>query len=626
MTYIINKTDGNELTKIPDGTFDNSSSALTLIGRNVTSFGEAINENFVKLLENFASVSPPENAIKGQIWFDTANNKLNVYDGNTFRASGGPQVGPRVPNLLTTGDLWINNDTNQLYFFDGTDLILAGPIYTNQQGKTGFDVATIIDIDGISHTVSLLKVRNNLLGVFSATSFVPNPTEASQKMQGYGSIGKPVRIGFNAAELANLKFDVTVTRSESILTEDGTPKTGAEFVFNNEENTFTEPLTVAANQGVTIGAQEQARIKIESNDVIIANQIPNRSIQFEIVSGSIVKKAMSITGNGDRIGIFNANPTATLDIVGDLKVSGDLLIGGTNTVINSEELIVKDKSITLGEVSPGTPSDATADGGGIILKGTSDKTILYSNSGGDWEFSENIDLANGKIFKIGSVQVLSSSSLGVGVTESNIETLGTLNQFTMKGFGVMQIGDNFIRNVTGNIVINPQAPFGAVDVSSKKIVNLQLPTALADAANKEYVDREVYTRDISFSMDITGLRLPDDSDDNNPAIAEILDDIAPFYDPVTASEGVAATNTKLRLHATRIAVTNGPVVANTGDFNVSRATVSGTEVLTEVNSAQFNGSQATVTVTRQNKLFQMGYGPSGPGTGTPGKWGFVSDF
>lgn len=626
MTYIINKTDGNELTKIPDGTFDNSSTALTLIGRNVTSFGEALNENFVKLLENFASVSPPENAIKGQIWFDTANNKLNVYDGNTFRASGGPQVGPRVPDPLTTGDLWINNDTNQLWFYDGTDLVLAGPIYTNQQGKTGFDVVTVIDVDGISHTVSLLKVRNTLLGVFSATSFVPNPTEASQKIPGYGAVGKPVITGFNAADTANIKFDVTVTRSESILTEDGTPKTGAELVFNNEENTFTEPLTVAANQGITIGAQEQARVRIESNDVIISNQIPNRAIQFEIVSGSIVKKALSINGNGDRIGIFNTNPTATLDIVGDLKVSGDLLIGGTNTVINSQEIVVTDKSITLGDVSPGIPSDSTADGGGIILKGTSDKTILYSNSGGDWEFSENIDIASGKIYKIGNVQVLTSTTLGAGITESNIETLGTLNQFTMKGAGAMQIGDNVIRNTTGNIVINPQAPFAAIDVSNKKIVNLQIPTALTDAANKEYVDREVYTRDISFSMDITGLRLLDDSDDDNAAIAEILDDIVPFYDPNTAPDGVAAADTKLRLHATRTTVTNGPVVANTGDFNVSRATVSGTEVLTEVNSAQFNGSQATVTVTRQNKLFQMGYGPSGPGTGTPGKWGFVSDF
>jgi hypothetical protein len=626
MTYTINKTDGNEITKIPDGTFDTNSTALTLIGRNVTSFGEAINENFVKLLENFASSSPPENAIKGQIWFDTANNKLNVYDGNTFRASGGPQVSPRVPDPLTTGDLWINNLTNQLYFFDGTDLILAGPIYTNQQGKTGFDVVTIIDVDGISHTISLLRVRNILLGIFSATSFVPNIVESNQKIPTYGAPGKPIRAGFNVAADSNIKFDVTVTRSESILTEDGTPKTGGELVFNNEENTFTEPLTVASNDGITLGAQEQARFRIESNDLVLANQIPNRSVHIDVVSGAVVKRALSIQGNGDRIGIFNPNPTATLDIVGDLKVSGDLSIGGTSTVINSEELTVKDKNITLGAVFPGSPTDATADGGGITLLGTTNKTILYSDSGGDWEFSENIDIAANKVFKIGSSMVLSDSTLGSGVTQTNIETLGTLNTTTWKGPGAFQIGDNFIRNLVGNIVINPQAPFGAVDVSSKKIINLAEPTSLDDATNKRYVDREIYTRDISFSMDITGLRLPDDSDDDNSAIAAILDEIVPFYDPAAAPNGVAAANTILRLHATRISVANGPVVANTGDFNVSTAVADGVTVLTAVNSAQFNGSQASVTVTRQNKLFQMGYGPGGPGTGVPNKWGFVSNF
>ena len=224
MTYTINKTDGNELTKIPDGTFDTTSTALTLIGRNVVSFGEALNENFIKLLENFASATAPENAIKGQIWFDSVNNRLNVYDGTNFRASGGPQVGPRVPDPLTTGDLWINNETNQMYMYDGTDLILVGPIYTAQQGVTGFKVETVIDVDSISHSICQIFVKNTLIGIFSSTSFIPKFAIA-----GYGVAEKPVKIGFNASELAGLKFDVTVTRSESILLDDGvTAKTATE--------------------------------------------------------------------------------------------------------------------------------------------------------------------------------------------------------------------------------------------------------------------------------------------------------------------------------------------------------------------------------------------------------------
>jgi len=76
MTYRINKTDGNQLTDIPDGTFDTSTTSLTLIGKNVTAFGEAYNENLVKLLENFASSSAPESALKGQLWYDTGSGRI----------------------------------------------------------------------------------------------------------------------------------------------------------------------------------------------------------------------------------------------------------------------------------------------------------------------------------------------------------------------------------------------------------------------------------------------------------------------------------------------------------------------------------------------------------------------
>ncbi len=201
MTYTINKTDGNELTKIPDGTLDTTATALTLIGRNSVGFGEAFNENFVKLLENFASTTAPENAIKGQIWFDTRTNRLNVFDGNIFRASGGPQVSPRVPDPLTTGDLWINNETNQMYMYDGTDLILVGPIYTAQQGITGFKVDTVLDIDGVSHSICQLFVKSALLGIFSSTAFFPK-----LPIPGYGTVDKPIKVGFNDSQWRQMEI------------------------------------------------------------------------------------------------------------------------------------------------------------------------------------------------------------------------------------------------------------------------------------------------------------------------------------------------------------------------------------------------------------------------------------
>ena len=87
------------------------------------------------MLENFANTSAPSVPLIGQLWYDKSQGRIKVYDGTTFRESGGPIVSTSQPANLVSGDLWLNSLTNQLYFYDGTDLELAGPIYTAQQGK-----------------------------------------------------------------------------------------------------------------------------------------------------------------------------------------------------------------------------------------------------------------------------------------------------------------------------------------------------------------------------------------------------------------------------------------------------------------------------------------------------------
>ena len=92
MSYIINRTDGTILTEIVDGNVDQTSTDLTLIGKNASTYGELLNENFVFLLENFASTSSPNNPIIGQLWYDKSTAQLKVYDGSGFKAAGGTFV------------------------------------------------------------------------------------------------------------------------------------------------------------------------------------------------------------------------------------------------------------------------------------------------------------------------------------------------------------------------------------------------------------------------------------------------------------------------------------------------------------------------------------------------------
>jgi hypothetical protein len=105
-------------------------------------------------------------------------------------------------------------------------------------------------------------------------------------------------------------------------------------------------------------------------------------------------------------------------------LSGDLTVNGTTTTVNSTTLTVDDKNIELGSVT--TPSDATADGGGITLKGATDKTINWVDATDAWTLSEHVNIANGKVYRINGTEVLSGTALGSGVTGSSLTSVGTI--------------------------------------------------------------------------------------------------------------------------------------------------------------------------------------------------------
>jgi hypothetical protein len=99
-------------------------------------------------------------------------------------------------------------------------------------------------------------------------------------------------------------------------------------------------------------------------------------------------------------------------------------VNGTTTTVNSTTVTVDDKNLELGSVA--SPSDSTADGGGLTLKGDSDHTILWTNSTDSWDFSEHVNIASGKVFRIDGTSVLSATTLGSAVVNSSLTSLGTI--------------------------------------------------------------------------------------------------------------------------------------------------------------------------------------------------------
>lgn len=114
----------------------------------------------------------------------------------------------------------------------------------------------------------------------------------------------------------------------------------------------------------------------------------------------------------------------TVTVNKDLVVSGDLTVNGTTTTINSTTLTVDDKNIEIGSIA--SPTNVTADGGGITLKGATDKTFNWVNSTGAWTSSEDLNLASGKVYEINGTTVLSATTLGSGVTGSSLTSVGAL--------------------------------------------------------------------------------------------------------------------------------------------------------------------------------------------------------
>jgi hypothetical protein len=163
-----------------------------------------------------------------------------------------------------------------------------------------------------------------------------------------------------------------------------------------------------------------------------------------------ISGAKTFTGTVDLSG---ATLSGNTTFGNNLTVTGDLTVNGTTTTVNSTTVTVDDKNIELGSVT--SPTDAGADGGGITLKGTTDKTWNWIDATDAWTSSEHIDLASGKSYYINGAAVLSGTTLGSGVTSSSLTSVGTIGTGTWQGttIGVAYGGTGQTSYTDGQLLI-----------------------------------------------------------------------------------------------------------------------------------------------------------------------------
>jgi hypothetical protein len=284
MAYIINRTNGTQLTVVEDGTIDQTTD-LKLVGKNYAGYGEIQNENLVALLENFASGQQPTRAISGQIWFDSNSSKLKFYDGTKFRTTGGAEVSTTQPVGLTEGDFWWDTANNQLYANAGTGgFVLIGP------QSTGDSVSQMVttevrDTTATLRTIISAVVNDETLFTISSEQFTIDSSDPANAITGFDVIRKGVTLRNTpdaGVTSSDHRFWGTATNALKLGGIDATnfiqSEPGADASFNSIARFIDDGLTVGTSNDLLIAIEE-------GNQGKIVNQVGNE-IRFKVTSNN----------------------------------------------------------------------------------------------------------------------------------------------------------------------------------------------------------------------------------------------------------------------------------------------------------------------------------------------------
>ena len=458
MAYTINKTDGTTLATITDGTIDNSTS-LILFGKSYSGFGEALNENLVKLLENSASTSTPSAPIKGELWFDANTNQLKVYDGSSWKLSGGAKTSATAPTSPAAGDLWMDTDDDQVYIYTGSAWQLIGPVYTSGQTLSGWKIETLASAGG-DKVVSSMYVGNTRVAILSKETFTPSVSQT-----GFASI----KAGFTLNSTLGAVFEGTNTSATYINTSgttnsSGTLIAGGNFLRADAADTTTGALTVDNDTGVIIGDAQELTISVSSNNVTVAQTSQDKDLSFTINDGGVTKTPLKFTGT-----------TGAVTIVGNVDITGTLTVSGEYDAKNVAINTYDDAFIKLNN------GNSETDSGLIVETGdTDDARMFYEVGTNRWMAGEGGNYS----------QVIREADATTNGATSQGSVLKTDSSgiFTVAGVEMSAVGSAIGTGDTSDTsvpTIGQVATFGNKWGGSEKTVSTSAPTS-GDGANGDF--------------------------------------------------------------------------------------------------------------------------------------------
>ena len=324
---------------------------------------------------------------------------------------------------------------------------------------------------------------------------------------------------FDYAEIASLVLDSDLllkTASETYGIYLGHGDTSGA----SQHYTATIPALSADGEMVITTAAQTLSNKTYVNPVFttILDANGNEQIVFSPVSSAVnyLTLTNSATSNPLLINATGTDTNVDIRIVpkgsGKVQITGDLQVDGTTTEVNSTTLTVDDKNIELGTVA--SPSDTTADGGGITLKGASDKTIIWDNANDNWTSNQDWNVVTGAAFRINNVSVLNATTLGTSVVNSSLTRTGALtNGSIASGFGTISTSNSITTTaaITGGSLVVDNITINGDTISSTGAINFAASTTL-DFGDKSVLNIGNLTVD-AIHGDNNAIAIGDNSDD-----------------------------------------------------------------------------------------------------------------
>lgn len=289
MAYNITQTNGAELISggLADGTINNTTTSLTLVGKNYPGYGTFLNQNMVRIVENFANGSSPTGPLPGQLWWDTSAKLMKVNTATTkgsasqaFKAMATMTSSTSAPNSPVTGEQWWDTSNLQLKVYNGTSWTVVGPAATSSTGNTGAIPDTIVATSpSATYVVLKMYIDNTLVAIWSKES------SFTTAVTGFINI-KP---GLNlSTSIANNAFQGNASSTLGIWrTGEASATSVDDIILDSGSQTIAGALTLSNDSGLTVGAGSDGQILVTSDQLHIKGLTNNKDVIFSFNKSSV---------------------------------------------------------------------------------------------------------------------------------------------------------------------------------------------------------------------------------------------------------------------------------------------------------------------------------------------------